>query len=61
MHGGGDFRLVEDFINALRGEATSPGTTRIEDSLAGHLIAFAADHAMLERRVVEIDACPPRW
>ncbi|MFZ4775165.1 MAG: Gfo/Idh/MocA family protein [Terrimicrobiaceae bacterium] len=54
MHGGGDFRLVEDFINALSGEATSPGATRIEDSLAGHLIAFAADTAMTGRTVVEI-------
>jgi len=55
MHGGGDFLLVEDFINALRGEPTSPGSTRIEDSLAGHLIAFAADRAMTGRQVVEIN------
>ncbi len=54
MHGGGDFRLVEDFVSTLSGRPTSPGATRIEDSLAGHLIAFAADHAMMERRVVEI-------
>ncbi len=54
MHGGGDFRLVEDFISTISGRPTSPGATRIEDSLAGHLIAFAADHAMTEHRVVEI-------
>lgn len=54
MHGGGDFRLVEDFVNTISGRQTSPGATRIEDSLAGHLIAFAADRAMTEHRVVEI-------
>jgi predicted dehydrogenase len=56
-HGGGDFRLVEDFIATLRGEATSRGATRIEDSLTGHLIAFAADVAMRGRSVVSVNGC----
>lgn len=53
-HGGGDGRLVADFVSVLRGEAASRGTTRIEDSLTGHLIAFAADEAMKGRRVVSL-------
>lgn len=53
-HGGGDGRLVEDFVRFLRGEPASKATTRIEDSLTGHLIAFCADTAMRERRVVEM-------
>lgn len=53
-HGGGDSGLVEDFVSALRGGTTSPSRTRIEDSLAGHLIAFAADEAMTSGRTVEI-------
>jgi predicted dehydrogenase len=53
-HGGGDERLIADFVAVLRGEPGSRGTTRIEDSLTGHLICFAADTAMRERRVVEI-------
>jgi predicted dehydrogenase len=53
-HGGGDVRLIADFVSVLRGESPSISTTRIEDSLNGHLIAFAADAAMLERRTVEI-------
>lgn len=53
-HGGGDLRLVDDFVRTVRGEPASRGTTRIEDSLTGHLIAFAADRAMNERCVVEI-------
>lgn len=51
-HGGGDGGLIADFVAVLRGESTSGGVTRIEDSLTGHLIAFAADRAMLERRTV---------
>ena len=45
---------VEDFVSVLMGDPTSSAATRIEDSLTGHLIAFAADRAMLEGRVVEV-------
>ncbi len=53
-HGGGDSRLIEDFISTISGRQAH-ARTRIEDSLTGHLIAFAADRAMLENRVVEIE------
>ena len=55
MHGGGDFRLVRDFVSALCGEPASISLTSIEDSIYGHLIAYAADQAMREHRVVEIE------
>ncbi|MBN1809447.1 MAG: Gfo/Idh/MocA family oxidoreductase [Planctomycetes bacterium] len=55
-HGGGDGLLVDDFVSTLLGEETSRGVTRIEDSLTGHLIAFAADSSMRGHRTVEIDA-----
>ncbi len=55
MHGGGDMRLAEDFVRAVRGEERSISSTDVLDSVYGHLIAFAADDAMLERRVVEIE------
>jgi len=54
-HGGGDERLIADFIATLRGESVSQAVTRIEDSFTGHQIAFAADAAMRERRVVELN------
>ena len=54
MHGGGDMGLVEDFVRVLRGQSASPGATRIEDSLHGHLIAYAADRAMLNHSVETI-------
>lgn len=51
-HGGGDFRLVADFLRVMRGEPPSISTTSLGDSIAGHRIGFAADRAMAERRVV---------
>ncbi|HDS74528.1 MAG TPA: Gfo/Idh/MocA family oxidoreductase [Firmicutes bacterium] len=55
-HGGGDERLVEDFVRVVRGEQPSVSTTHIEDSVSGHLVGFSADRAMTENRVVELDA-----
>jgi predicted dehydrogenase len=54
-HGGGDSRLIEDFISTITGQKAA-ALTKIEDSLTGHLIAFAADRAMMENRVVEIES-----
>lgn len=53
-HGGGDLRLMADFVRLMRGEAPSIATTTLADSVNGHLIGFCADRAMEERRVVEI-------
>jgi len=58
MHGGGDLRLVEDFVKVVRGQEPSISTTTIFDSVYGHLIAFAADEAMTGQRVVEIEDLP---
>jgi len=54
MHGGGDLRLVADFLRVVRGEPASLSTTDLMDSANGHLIAFAADEAMAEGKVVEL-------
>ena len=55
MHGGGDLRLVEDFVAAVRGQERSISSTEILDSVYGHLIAYAADEAMTQRKVVAIE------
>jgi hypothetical protein len=54
MHGGGDLRLVEDFVKVIRGESPSISTTSLEASVYGHLIGFAAESSREEGRVVEI-------
>ena len=55
LHGGGDLRLVADFLSVVRGEGGSLSTTSLADSINSHLIAYAADEAMREERVVTID------
>ncbi|MDF2675665.1 MAG: oxidoreductase domain protein [Clostridiales bacterium] len=54
-HGGGDFRLVKDFVSVIQGNTPSISTTRLEDSIYGHVIGFSADKAMEEKCVVEIE------
>jgi predicted dehydrogenase len=53
-HGGGDGGLIEDFVRTLRGSQPSPGATRIEDSLTGHIIGFAADESVRTGKVIEL-------
>ena len=54
-HGGGDMRLVADFVRLVRGEEPSLSTTSIEDSVTGHLLGFCADAARREGRTVEVE------
>lgn len=58
-HGGGDLRLVADFLNELAGEPTSISSTRIEDSVSGHLIGFRADQSMETHKIVDIEQLIP--
>jgi predicted dehydrogenase len=53
-HGGGDLRLVRDFLCVLRGEAPSISSTALDDSISGHLMGFCADESRLNRTVVTI-------
>ena len=57
-HGGGDERLVADFLRYLNGESPSLSTTTLDDSIAGHLIGFSANRSLDEGRTVEIDVHP---
>ena len=52
-HGGGDGRLVSAFVQAVRGQATA--RTTAQESLASHLLAFAAEQARQDGCVVEMD------
>ena len=55
-HGGGDLRLVEDFLKVVRGEAPSLSTTSIRDSVTGHLMGFCADRSRREGRIIDVAA-----
>lgn len=52
-HGGGDLRLVEDFIKVVRGGSPSISTTDLNDSIYGHLIGFLADRSMDEGKIIK--------
>jgi hypothetical protein len=57
-HGGGDPGVMAAFVRAVRG--AEPGTDRTaglttaRESLESHLMAFAADRARLEGRIVDM-------
>ncbi len=53
-HGGGDAGLMRQFVKVLRGE--KPPLTSARDSLESHLMAFAADTARLNHRVIDMTA-----
>ena len=54
-HGGADFFAMDSFIRALSLNKPELIGTGPEDSLASHLIAFAAETARKENRVCQIN------
>ncbi|MEW6716954.1 MAG: Gfo/Idh/MocA family oxidoreductase [Chloroflexota bacterium] len=54
-HGGGDFALMDAFVDSLSGER-AVGLTAAHESLESHLMAFAAEQARLEGGVVTMSA-----
>jgi predicted dehydrogenase len=55
-HGGGDLRLVADFVALINGEAPSISSTDLSDSVIGNQLVFAADAAMTgKNRIEEFD------
>ncbi|MDP6293184.1 MAG: Gfo/Idh/MocA family oxidoreductase [Candidatus Woesearchaeota archaeon] len=54
-HWGGDPRLIQDFVSAIRGETTKVRTSA-EEALHSHLIAFAAEEARLTEKKVDMEA-----
>ncbi len=53
-HGGGDSRLVADFLCVLNGEPPSISSTGIGDSITSHLLGFCANRATDSHCVVEL-------
>lgn len=54
-HGGGDVRLVREFIGLVRGELPLSGTlTSIDRSVESHLVALAAEEARVQHSVVAL-------
>jgi len=53
-HGGGDERLMRAFVSAVAANDPTPVLTGPDETLASHLIVFAAERARLENRVVTL-------
>lgn len=53
-HGGGDIRLVKDFVDVLAGEKPSISATTLDDSILGHLLAFRVEDAREEMKVIDL-------
>lgn len=53
-HGGADFFLMDAFVRAAAANDPSLVATGPADALASHSLVFAAEHARLERTVVEL-------
>lgn len=54
QHGGGDFGLMENFVNALLTKDPSKILTGARESLESHLAVFAAEKARRENMVVQL-------
>ena len=53
-HGGGDARVVQDWLLALHSRDESDNTANAQASLASHTVVFAAEKSRREKRMVEI-------
>ncbi|EPR14052.1 Gfo/Idh/MocA family protein [Ruminiclostridium papyrosolvens] len=52
-HGGGDERLMSDFINLIR-EDNNNGLTSAKNSVQSHLMSFAAEKSRIEGTVINL-------
>ena len=53
-HFGGDYYTMRDVVRYMAGEATSPSTTVLADSINSHLVCYGAEKSRRERCVVDI-------
>ncbi|MBD3195250.1 MAG: gfo/Idh/MocA family oxidoreductase [Candidatus Lokiarchaeota archaeon] len=53
-HGGGDLRIVEEFLKSVKNRKTKPLTSSRE-SLESHLMAFAAEKSRLNELVIDMN------
>ncbi len=54
-HYGGDYFLMKDAVRYFNGISESVSVTKIEDSLNGHYVCYAAEISRTERKTVSLD------
>jgi len=55
LHGGGDEALMLDFCNYIKGGVPSHSCTELGDSLAGHLVVFAAEKSRKTGKAIKME------
>lgn len=53
-HGGGDMRLVKDFLRLVRADGQGDSLTSAQRSVQSHLIAFASEQSRVDGQVVSL-------
>lgn len=53
-HAGGDYALMHDVVRSFAGEGDSVSVTRLDDSVNGHLIAYAAEESRKTNQPINI-------
>jgi len=53
-HGGGDWLLMRDFVQAIANHDPKRLTSTIDQSIESHLMGFAAEESRLTSQVVQI-------
>ena len=53
-HGGGDFGLVRDWVQAVAQNDPSLLSSSIDVSVESHLVAFAAERSRLNRSIEDV-------
>ncbi|MHA1458055.1 MAG: hypothetical protein ACTSO6_01160 [Promethearchaeota archaeon] len=54
-HGGGDFSLLDSFLEALTNPKKSQPLTNADETIESHLMAFAANKAREKNSIIEMD------
>ena len=54
-HYGGDYNLMKDAVRYFAGEGESVSVTKIDDSINGHLVVYAAEMSRKEGKIVHIN------
>lgn len=53
-HSGGDYGIMYDLVRYLNGDRTSMSITLLDDSVASHLLVYAAEESRKAKKVVEL-------
>ena len=54
-HYGGDHFMMKDAVRYFNGVCNSVSVTKIEDSLNGHYVCYAAEISRKEKKVVDLN------